>query len=148
MTLDKAIFAAFALSLAFAAPARGDGATDSFARTLVLAEKGDAEAQLKLGVMYDTGLGAPQNHAQAVKWYRLAADKGKTEAQFNLGFLYSMGQGVPRNYIEAHMWLSLAAPRGHAIAAHNRETLATFMTPAQIDEADKLASEWKPVAAE
>ena len=45
--------------------------------------------------------GVPQNYAEAVKWYRLAADQGDARAQFNLGFMYGTGQGVPQNYAEA-----------------------------------------------
>ena len=52
-----------------------------------LAEAGDAESQVNLGVMYDTGRGVPQDDAEAVRWYRLAADQGDADAQFNFGFL-------------------------------------------------------------
>ena len=37
-----------------------------------LAEQGNAEAQLKLGVMYNDyndGLGLPQDYAKAILWY-------------------------------------------------------------------------------
>ena len=45
--------------------------------------------------------GVPQNYAEAVKWYRLAADQGDASAQFNLGVMYDKGQGVPQDYAEA-----------------------------------------------
>lgn len=38
------------------------------------AEKGDAEAQTYLGTLYANGLMVPQDHAEAVQWYRLAAE--------------------------------------------------------------------------
>ena len=41
-----------------------------------LAEQGDAAAQYNLGLMYDNGQGVPQDYAEAVKWYRLAAEQG------------------------------------------------------------------------
>ena len=43
-----------------------------------LAERGDAEAQYNLGVMYRNGQGVPHDDAEAVKWYRLAAEQAKT----------------------------------------------------------------------
>ena len=40
------------------------------------AEQGDAAAQHTLGIMYANGLGVPQDDAEAVRWYRLAAEQG------------------------------------------------------------------------
>ncbi len=39
------------------------------------AERGNANAQYNLGVMYSQGLGVTQDHAEAVKWYRKAAEQ-------------------------------------------------------------------------
>ncbi len=38
--------------------------------------------------MYDNGQGVPQDYAEAVKWYRLAAEQGYAYAQYNLGVMY------------------------------------------------------------
>jgi TPR repeat protein len=38
--------------------------------------------------MYYEGEGVTQNHAEAVKWYRLAAEQGHFGAQFTLGDVY------------------------------------------------------------
>ena len=51
------------------------------------AELGDAGAQGNLGWMYATGEGVPQDDAEAVRWYRLAAEQGYASAQYNLGFM-------------------------------------------------------------
>jgi uncharacterized protein len=64
-------------------------------------------------------------------------------SQINLGFLYLRGHGVPQDYVQAHMWFNLAAvrfPRAPAV----RDFVARKMTPAQIEEAQKLARESKP----
>ena len=58
------------------------------------AEQGYAEAQFNLGVMYDNGQGAKQDHAEAVRLYREAAEQGCAEAQFILGVMYDNGKGV------------------------------------------------------
>ena len=42
----------------------------------LLAEQGDADAQLNLGVMYEDGEGVPQNDKTAVQWYKRAAEQG------------------------------------------------------------------------
>ncbi len=41
-----------------------------------LAEKGVAEAQYKLGMLYSMGYGVPQDFVQAHKWYSLAGANG------------------------------------------------------------------------
>ena len=46
-------------------------------------------AQYNLGVMYDQGDGVTEDHAEALRWYRLAAEQGHAEAQFNLGVMYA-----------------------------------------------------------
>ena len=56
-----------------AAFGRGDFATAFRARE-PLAEQGDAEAQLNLGVMYGSGWGAAQDYGRAADWYRRAAE--------------------------------------------------------------------------
>ena len=65
------------------------------------------------------GKGVPQDYAEAVKWYRLAAEQSYASAQSNLGFMYKNGQGVPQDYAEAVKWYRLAAEQGVAAAQHN-----------------------------
>ena len=84
------------------------------------AAQGDADAQFTLGVRYSRGRGVPQDYAEALKWYRLAANQGKAaEAKNNLGVMSSKGQGVARDYAEALKWFRLAAAQGHAKAQYN-----------------------------
>ena len=100
-----------------------------------LALQGNAEAQFQLGIVYELGRGVPQDgaeavrwfrmaaflgvevrrgrgvpqdYAESVKWYRAAAEQGYTDAQFNLGFSYKEGRGVPQDYVQAHKWFNLA----------------------------------------
>jgi TPR repeat protein len=40
------------------------------------ANRGDALARSKLGVMLELGQGVRQDYKEAAKWYRLAADQG------------------------------------------------------------------------
>lgn len=86
--------------------------------TKVLAEAGDAEAQVKLGAAYDSGRGVPPDSAVAAKWYRLAADQGNVNGQLGLGYILANGRGdVPKNGAEAVKLYRLAAKEGGWIAA-------------------------------
>ena len=49
------------------------------------AEKGDAQAEFDLGVIYYDGTGVEQDFTEATKWFRKAAEQGLAEAQFILG---------------------------------------------------------------
>jgi TPR repeat protein len=80
------------------------------------AEQGEADAQFRLGVMYERGRGVPQSHPEAARWYRLAAEQGYASAQSWLGFMYSSGLGVPQSHPEAARWYRLAAEQGYASA--------------------------------
>ncbi len=87
---------------------RGDYAT-ALREFKPLAEQGHAEAEFRLGVMYEKGIGVPRDYVQAVKWYRKAADQGLAEAQQRLGFMYAAGKGVPKDQAKAIKWYRLAA---------------------------------------
>ncbi len=109
------------------------------------AEQGESLAQFKLGFMYSRGRGVPQDYKEAVKWYRKAAEQGVAQAQVNLGSMYFNGRGVPQDYVQAHKWFNLfASSSKDKDAARVRDLVQNIMTPAQVAEAQKLASEWKP----
>jgi len=109
-------------------------------------DQGVTAAQTALGFMYAQGQGVPQNYVEAMKWFQLAAKQGYALAQFNLGFMYAAGEGVRQNYVNAHLWFNLAAAQGDQDAAKNLDLVEQRMTPAQLDEAQRLAREWKPKA--
>ncbi len=121
---------------------RGDYATE-LKKLRPLAEQGNATAQVNLGTMYAMGFGVPQDDKEAVRWYGLAATQGYAPAQQAVGMLYATGLGAPQDDVLAHLWLNLAAVRGLEPARTLRDRLAEKMTPAQLDEAQRLAREWK-----
>jgi len=77
-----------------------------------LAEQGDPNAQLNVGLMYDAGRGLEVNAARAVHWYRQSAENGLAAAQYNLGLMYRDGQGVEQNRQLANSWIERAAAQG------------------------------------
>ena len=107
--------AAQTMEEARAAYARGDHAT-ALRGFRIHAERGDAEAQFILGIMYDDGEGVPPDYAEAVLWYRRAAEKGLVVAQFMLGLMYAEGEDVPQDYAEAVRWYRRAAEQDNADA--------------------------------
>jgi uncharacterized protein len=56
-----------------------------------LAAEGDARAQSLLGNLYYRGRGVPQDHNEALKWFRRAANQDDVAAQFYLGLMFSEG---------------------------------------------------------
>ena len=133
---------------AYAAWERGDYVT---AERLYrpLAEGGRASAQHFLAKMYENGQGVPRSEAEAAKWYRRAADQGHTGAQFYLAGMYSTGgENVPMDYVQAYMWFKLSETGSQAaFAAKGRDQVAKKMTSAQIAEAERRASAWKPTTS-
>jgi TPR repeat protein len=103
-----------------------------------LAEGGEARAQYDLALLYDKGLGVPQDDGKALYWYRRAAEQGEKRAQYNLALMYMNGQGVVPDYIRAYYWLSMAQVQGDLNAPAAREYLADKMAPHQVKEAQLL----------
>jgi TPR repeat protein/predicted aspartyl protease len=97
--------------------------------------QGNAQAQANLGSMYEYGRGVPKDYGEAVKLYRLAVAQGDALAQTNLGFMYADGLGVPKDYVLSFMWLIISNGEGASLF----ETIASKMTPAQIELAQKMA---------
>lgn len=104
-------------------------------------------AQLGLGQMYAYGQGVDYDAVEAVVWYRRAAEQGLAEAQVLLGMSYAYGDGVVMDMVHAHKWLNLAAaamPPGYQRdeAVDSRAMIEAELIPAQITEAQRLATNW------
>lgn len=98
----------------------GCGTKDDPLRELkAQAEKGDAEAQLLLGLKYEYGDGVTKNYPEALKWVRAAAEQGYVKAQNELGLKYYLGRGVMLDYEKAVMWYKKAAEQGYSEAQSN-----------------------------
>ena len=58
--------------------------------------------------------------------------------------MYDLGQGVPQDYVLAYMWWNIAGSNGYKDAVTNRNSLKKEMSSQQIEEAQRLARNWKP----
>jgi uncharacterized protein len=92
--------------------------------------------------MDEDGEGVKQNYVLAAEWYRKAAEHvpdlgGAGQGRNDLGLLYMNGLGVPQDYVQAYMWFRLAN------VETNLSYAKTQMTPTQVLEAERMATEWK-----
>jgi len=87
------------------------------------AEQGNAEGENYFGIMYDKGLGVPQDYSKADYWYKKAAKQGLAIAEYNIGYMYEYGLGVPKDYSKAKYWLKKAAEQGFRQAKRELEHL-------------------------
>lgn len=74
-----------------------------------LAESGNKDAQLAMGVLYAGGYTVNLDYPTAIKWLTLSANQGQATAAYDLGNLYVNGT-VGINYTLALKWYLLAIP--------------------------------------
>ncbi|MEO8304802.1 MAG: tetratricopeptide repeat protein [Betaproteobacteria bacterium] len=108
------------------------------------ATQGDSIAQYNLGLFYAKGQGVKRDDAQAIAWFRKSADQGYVGAQFKLGVAYENGEGVAKDPILAYADYAIAARDGNQDYVAHRDAAARALNPAQLGEAQTLASGWKP----
>ena len=81
-----------------------------------LAEQGNSQAQITMGLMYDYGHGVTKDPTESIRWYRMAAEQGVPLVQHDLGVKYFQGQGVEQ---EAAKWWEMSANAGIADSQFN-----------------------------
>ena len=112
------------------------------------ANQGDADAQFNLALLYNRGVGTPQDTKQAVYWYTKAAEQGHANAQYKLGRLYMYGYGeeVQEGSKWAAYWLTKASEQGLVQAQYNLGHMYEWGDGGPQDY--KLAFFWYTKAAE
>lgn len=76
------------------------------------AEKGNSEAMLTLGSLYERGVGTPRNFVKAFEWYQKAANAGVPAGFYNVGVCYEVGMGNGGDMTKAFSNFEEAAKRG------------------------------------
>jgi TPR repeat protein len=112
-----------------------------------LAERGDAEAQYRIGLMYEYGKGYPQDKAQGIAWFKKSAGLNHAAAQTELGIIYATGDGVAQDNKLAVEWFQKAAPLGNATAQYNLGLLYAKGQGVKLDNAQAIAW-WRKAAAQ
>ena len=112
------------------------------------AAQGNAGGEGRLGEMYVKGQGVPQDYAQAHMWLRKGAEQGNSLSQDEPRFsVRDRQRRAARLCAGAHVVQSggvCTQDAAIATSAQMRDLVAAKMTPAQIAEAQKMASEWVP----
>jgi len=104
------------------------------------AEKGNAEAQSGLGMLYFQGKGVKQSDKLAIKWLIESAKQGRKSAQHNLAVMYLEGIGVEKNYKKSFEWFSRAAKQDYA---PSQKSLSNFYRKGLgVEKNTKLADTW------
>ena len=104
-----------------------------------LAGDGHPEAQYRMAIMLQNGLGIVANTSLAFEYMESSAKQGIAFAQHGLGFMYMMGECVEKNGSKAIEWLSQASKQG---------MMGSATTLAQIYEEGTLVSQNLSKAAE
>lgn len=81
------------------------------------AEAGEPNAQTDMGDHYLAGAGVAEDHAEARKWYALAAAQNQRNAAFTLGQMYWNGDTVEKDNDEAARLWRIAYEAGRTDAA-------------------------------
>lgn len=111
-----------------------------------LAESGNADAALLLGLQYLDGTGAPKDPSQALHWLQRAAESGQPMAQYRLGNLYAPEDSVVFNPAEAARWYEAAARQGNIQAMNN--LAVSYAAGTGVAKDATLAAQWFAKAAE
>jgi TPR repeat protein len=96
------------------------------------AEKGNIEAMLELGVLYqkiDTLENTPQ---LALYWFEKAAMAGSAVGQYNLAHSYMDGGQIAVDLPKAYIWMSLSDTTGNPVAGAEVAKLKASLSPQEL----------------
>lgn len=110
------------------------------------AERRQALAQYKLGILYENGKGVKRDYGRALRWYRAAAEQGSAAAQHQLGFMSFFGWGVRQDYHEAARWYRRAA--GQDVVTAQLQLGSMYSLGLGVRRDDGEAARWYRRAAE
>ena len=119
-------------------------ASEDFSDLKKRAKKGNTDAQFKLGVMYDIGLGVSQDFAMIVTWWRKAEEQGLAPAQEFLNTQIS-SENLQEKGNEFNQ-LKIRAKQGDAMAQYNLGVL--YAEGETIPQNFSEARKWSLEAAE
>jgi len=114
------------------------------------AEKGDAAAEYRLGLIFESGEHGVCSEKDAHKWLLRAAFQGVAAAQAKVSEYCRDGRGVAKNDEEAFKWCRKAAEQGHAqsqarLVEMYRDGIGVERNPKEAKKwEDKLATQKNP----
>ena len=78
-----------------------------------LAEKNIPEAQYRLGLAYEYGLGVEVDYTESLNWFKKAAEQGEVHAMWQLVYYYDFGIGTEENRQERDIWKNRALSKSY-----------------------------------
>lgn len=120
------------------------------------AERGDAEAQCNLAIMYANGLLDSRyvvqgSRSEAIRWFLAAAEQGLARAQVKLADIYAAEDDRSDGSLEACKWYLLAMRElrgGHLQKAQSAyQQVAARLTPVEVAEVSRFVQSWEPKGA-
>jgi TPR repeat protein len=117
---------------------KGDYAT-ALRELAPAAERGNAEAQYRLGIMYEFGRGVAMDKSKAMSLFRKSAAQGNSSAQVELGVIYATGDGIAQDDAKAVEWFRKAAVQGNATAQVDLGLMYAKGTGVRRDDAQAIA---------
>lgn len=91
----------FAFAVALLIVFSSSGFAQSVDDLRAAAQSGEADAQFKLGLAYDSGDGVLPNIETALEWYTKAAEQGHAEAHYYIALTYDFGDRVIEDNVAA-----------------------------------------------
>ena len=129
----------------------GDETEQSYSEAVkwfdLAAKKGHLGAELNLGFLYKNGRGVLQDFTIAAAWFEKAARKGNPQAQYQLGTFYKIGEGVKHDMKQAYAWYNLASAQGYEPAIAARDSIASYMSAAEVAAGQAISREITPSLA-
>lgn len=84
------------------------------------ADKGDADAQLEVGIFYYLGrMRSGKNYSKALLWFEKSANQGNADATNYLGVMYQYAYGVEKDVNKAYNYYLKGAEKGNCYAQRN-----------------------------
>jgi len=101
------------------------------------ARRGNAQAEVAVGIMYRDGLGTSPDVARSRAWYYVAARNGDARAQHEIGLLYRYADAFPTSSEEAAYWFRKSADQGVPESFNELAILALYPDQDQEKEPGK-----------
>lgn len=92
----------------------------SFRQYKELADNGDADAQLEVGIFYYNGrMRGGKDYLKSIPWFEKSANQGNSDANNYLGLIYQYACGVEKDVDKAYDFFIKGAEKGNCYAQRN-----------------------------
>ena len=94
------------------------------------------------GLLYEKGMGTPQNLSEALKWFDKSAQMGNAQALLMLGERYWDGTGVHQDKVKAYAYILLASTADLPKARQDKDHYEQELSKRDVEKGRKQARDW------